>query len=87
MKKRDVDVSEIMEKIKDLIVKTIIRFDTFNFVVKFVNVKFSSADSYVNVLTKANVRRKFCVHELFGFDVILDEQCKPYIVEVNISPR
>ena len=46
-----------------------------------------SADSYVNVLTKANVRRKFCVHELFGFDVILDEQCKPYIVEVNISPR
>ena len=46
-----------------------------------------SADAYINVLTKANVRRKFCVHELFGFDVILDEQCKPYIVEVNISPR
>lgn len=69
LKKRDVDVVEIMERIKDLIVKTII-----------------SADAYVNVLTKANVRRKFCVHELFGFDVILDEQCKPYIVEVNISP-
>ena len=70
LKKRDVDVAEIMERIKDLIIKTII-----------------SADAYVNVLTKANVRRKFCVHELFGFDVILDEQCKPYIVEVNISPR
>ncbi|CAF3852147.1 unnamed protein product [Rotaria magnacalcarata] len=69
LKKRDLDVADIMEKIKDLIVKTII-----------------SADAYINVLTKANVRRKFSVHELFGFDVILDEQCKPYIVEVNISP-
>ncbi|CAF2620766.1 unnamed protein product [Rotaria sp. Silwood2] len=69
LKKRDIDVADIMEKIKDLIIKTII-----------------SADAYVNVLTKANVRRKFSVHELFGFDVIFDEQCKPYIVEVNISP-
>ncbi|CAF0838743.1 unnamed protein product [Rotaria sordida] len=69
LKKRDVDVTDVMEKIKDLIIKTII-----------------SADAYINVLTKANVRRKFSVHELFGFDVILDEQCKPYIVEVNISP-
>ncbi|CAF3839944.1 unnamed protein product [Adineta steineri] len=69
LKKRDVDVADVIERIKDLVIKTII-----------------SADSYVNVLTKANVRRKFSVHELFGFDVILDEQCKPYIVEVNISP-
>jgi len=27
LKKRDVDVADIMEKIKDLIIKTIIRFD------------------------------------------------------------
>jgi tubulin polyglutamylase TTLL4 len=26
------------------------------------------------------------VHELFGFDVILDENFKPWIIEVNISP-
>lgn len=69
LRKRDVDVADIMEKIKDLIVKTLI-----------------SADAYINVLTKANVRRKFSVHELFGFDVIIDEHGKPYIVEVNISP-
>ncbi|UJR26634.1 hypothetical protein I4U23_007952 [Adineta vaga] len=69
LKTRNVDVADVIERIKDLVIKTII-----------------SADPFVNVLTKANVRRKYSVHELFGFDVILDEQCKPYIVEVNISP-
>ncbi len=38
-------------------------------------------------LLKQMLDEKFSVHELFGFYVILDEQCKPYIVEVNISPR
>lgn len=78
----------MIEKIKDLIVKTIIRFVlSIQFALNDGSVRYDSADAYINVLTKANVRRKFCVHELFGFDVILDEQCKPYIVEVNISPR
>ncbi len=35
LKKRDVDVAEIMDKIKDLIIKTIIRFDQFNFRLNF----------------------------------------------------
>ena len=45
-----------------------------------------SADPHVNVLVKTHVKRKYSVHELFGFDVILDENFKPWIVEVNISP-
>ena len=44
-------------------------------------------DPHVNVLVKTNLKRKYSVHELFGFDVILDENLKPWIVEVNISPR
>jgi tubulin polyglutamylase TTLL4 len=37
-------------------------------------------------MIKSNVRRRYCIHELFGFDIFLDENLKPWIIEVNISP-
>ncbi|XP_046846125.1 tubulin monoglutamylase TTLL4-like [Xenia sp. Carnegie-2017] len=43
-------------------------------------------ESTVNVLMKQNVRNSYCCNELFGFDVMLDENLKPWILEVNISP-
>ncbi|KAM6152909.1 tubulin monoglutamylase TTLL4 [Erethizon dorsatum] len=59
----------IWEKIKDVVVKTII-----------------SSEPYVTSLLKMYVRRPYSCHELFGFDIMLDENLKPWVLEVNISP-
>ncbi|NXF11800.1 TTLL4 polyglutamylase, partial [Smithornis capensis] len=66
---KGVNSEAIWEKIKDIVIKTII-----------------ASETYVNNLVKMYVRRPYCCHELFGFDIMLDENLKPWILEVNISP-
>ncbi|XP_071196824.1 tubulin monoglutamylase TTLL4 isoform X2 [Salvelinus alpinus] len=44
------------------------------------------SDPYVNTLVKMHLRSSYSCHELFGFDVMLDENLKPWVLEVNISP-
>lgn len=64
-----VNTTLIWEKIKDMVIKTII-----------------ASDPYVNSLLKMHVRSPYSCHELFGFDIMLDENLKPWVLEVNISP-
>ncbi|XP_014672909.1 PREDICTED: tubulin polyglutamylase TTLL4-like [Priapulus caudatus] len=45
-----------------------------------------SSESGLNSLIRGNVRSRYSCHELFGFDIILDEKLKPWVIEVNISP-
>ncbi|CAL4121752.1 unnamed protein product, partial [Meganyctiphanes norvegica] len=45
-----------------------------------------SGESDIVLRTRRNVRSRYTCHELFGFDVILDEKLHPWLLEVNISP-
>ncbi|XP_075037127.1 tubulin monoglutamylase TTLL4 isoform X2 [Mixophyes fleayi] len=60
---------KIWEKIKEMVIKTII-----------------ASEPYVNSLMKMYVQNPYSCHELFGFDIMLDENLKPWVLEVNISP-
>ncbi|KAM5325438.1 LOW QUALITY PROTEIN: tubulin monoglutamylase TTLL4 [Glossophaga mutica] len=69
LSQKGVNSDAIWEKIKDVVVKTII-----------------SSEPYVTSLLKMYVQRPYSCHELFGFDIMLDENLKPWVLEVNISP-
>ncbi|XP_048390623.1 tubulin polyglutamylase TTLL4 isoform X3 [Stegostoma tigrinum] len=45
-----------------------------------------ASESYVNSQIHLYVRNRYTCHELFGFDIMLDENLKPWVLEVNISP-
>jgi tubulin polyglutamylase TTLL4 len=46
-----------------------------------------SSESHIASLVKANCPHSRSVHELFGFDIMLDSRLKPWLLEVNVSPR
>lgn len=45
-----------------------------------------AGENSINQLTKINMGSNYNCYELFGIDVILDSELKPWLLEVNISP-
>lgn len=41
----------------------------------------------IGTMVSLYTNNAYCCHELFGFDILLDENFKVWLLEVNISPR
>lgn len=45
-----------------------------------------ASEDQINKLTKKYVKSRYTCYELLGFDILIDSNFKPWLLEVNISP-
>ena len=63
------DSQKLLDKIDDLIIKTIL-----------------SSENFIYNGTKMFVPYRDNCFELFGFDILVDQDIKPWLLEVNLTP-
>ena len=66
------DTNLLMQQIKDIVVKTLIAGQAY-------------LDSVFKSVQLDDFENSMCFH-LLGFDIMLDQKCNPYLLEVNHSP-
>ena len=69
LKSKKIDVDQIFDKIKDIMIKTII-----------------SGQQNITDITKKIKLNDMSMFNLFGFDIIIDNKYRPYLLEVNTRP-
>ena len=88
-----IDPHPVWEGIKDVAIKTILRLlqslrlDVSLSIIIIIFLLSDSCEDYIASLVKANLKNSGSVYELFGFDIMLDHHLKPWLLEVNVSPR
>ena len=91
-----IDPHPVWEGIKDVAIKTILRLvqslrlyiqDVSLSIIIIIFLLSDSCEDYIASLVKANLKNSGSVYELFGFDIMLDQHLKPWLLEVNVSPR
>ena len=88
-----IDPHPVWEGIKDVAIKTILRLvhslrlDVSLSIIIIIFLLSDSCEDYISSLVKANLKNSGSVYELFGFDIMLDQHLKPWLLEVNVSPR
>ena len=77
----------IWRDIEDVVIKTLVCAHSQNRHAYTLARKCRDVDVDVDAArSRTHPAANSCCFQLFGFDIFLDKQCRPYVIEVNRSP-